>query len=63
MPALLRDPSSLCFGFKAALLLWDRLAVAVARMMQGLFHKDIMRSQILLVDPMCVALGGPSRSS
>lgn len=48
---------ALCFGLKAAPLLWGRLAAAVARMIQSLFHEDTVRSQVYLDDPMWHAVG------
>lgn len=49
--------TALCFGLKAAPLLWGRFAAAVARLIQGLFHEDTVRSQVYLDDPVWIALG------
>ena len=47
----------LCFGLKAALLLWGRLSAAGARMLQGLIPVLFIRSQVYLDDPLWLLVG------
>ena len=48
----------LCFGLKAAPLLWGRMAAALARMLQGITPDHSARGQTYLDDPIWLFLGG-----
>ena len=47
----------LCFGLKAAPLLWGRLPAAGARMLQGLISALFFRSQVYLDEPLWLLVG------
>lgn len=51
----------MAFGFKAAPLIWGRLAAALGRIVQSLFKDDEVRLQVYMDDPIFIMVGGLSR--
>ena len=51
----------LCFGLKAAPLIWGRFAAAVARLVQSLFRESEAQSQLYLDDPLLLLVGSQTR--
>ena len=47
----------MCFGLKAAPLLWRRLAAAVSRLIQAMCDTSEMMHQLYLDDPLLILAG------
>eukprot|EP00971_Amphidinium_carterae_P309547 6151563-Amphidinium_carterae.1 len=57
-PDLLDLFHTLCFGLRAAPLLWGRFAAALSHMVQALVPEDVLCVQEYIDDPLC-CLRGP----